>query len=113
MAHGDDFGCFALYAVDHAIVAADDLPDVGAVEFADDGAGFGEFVERFYGGIDAVSPVYNRRPVLAFLGDIPHASKKPVLGARRPFDHRPSSLRISSPSASICRFSSACGIPSP
>ena len=83
MAHGEDFGCFALYAVDHAIVADDDLPNVGAVEFADDGTRFGEFVERFNGGIDAVSPVDDRRPVLAFLGDIPHASKKPGLGARR------------------------------
>ena len=72
MAHGEDFGCLALYAVDHAIVADDDLPDVGAVEFADDGTRFGEFVERFNGGIDAVSPVDNRRPVLAFLGNIPH-----------------------------------------
>ena len=31
MTHGDDFGCLALYAVDHAIVADHDLPDVDTV----------------------------------------------------------------------------------
>jgi len=67
VAHGEDFGRLALHAVDHAVVSDDDLADVGAVEFADNGAGFGEVGELFNGSIDLVSPVDDRRPVLAFL----------------------------------------------
>lgn len=40
VAHGDDFWRLALHAVDHAVVSDDDLADVEAVEFGDDGAGF-------------------------------------------------------------------------